>query len=356
MRKDITIQVNSENNQVLRSNDCLGISTENLQGKIIFKPEPFVDGICRMYVNNKGSILMQKEEGCYTLDILSSLLTETGLDVCFKITEAETEEGTPIFATKIMHFKVLDTIDTSGEIPEEYPTWEQVLDSKIAELTELEETVEEAEQSRNQRVNQEIERLENIVIDYDEDIQELQESVETNTNDINDIKQEITLLSLVTETGSKIELAIDNQTYILTAKLKDKNNNVISTSNEIDLPLETMVVGASYDSETKELVITLKNGQTTRVSVADLVSGLIKNTDYASNNTAGIIKMNNTYGFVIDSNKRPYLATILEENYDAKPEGTFIGKGTLDNVLTRYPTRVELNEIIGDIESLLEVI
>ena len=322
MRKDIIIQVNSENNQVLRSNDCLGISTENLQGKIIFKPEPFVDGVCRMYVNHKGSILMQKEEDCYTLDILSSLLTESGLDVCFKITEPETEEGTPIFATKIMHFKVLDTIDISSEIPEEYPSWEQVLDSKIAELTELEETVEEAEQDRNARINQEIERLENIVIDYDEDIQELQESVEsnsenivTNTDDINDIKQEIPLLSLITETGSKIELAIDNQTYILTAKLKDKNNNVISTSNEIDLPLETMVVGASYDSETKELVLTLKNGQTTRVSVADLVSGLIKDTDIVDNLTTD------------DSTK----------------------------VLSAKQGKI-LYEMIGDVESLLEVI
>lgn len=309
-RKDILIKIS--NNQTLISSDTLGISSENLQGKIIFKPEPFVDGTCRMYVEGKGSILMDKQEDCYTLNILSSLLTDSSLDICFKIMEPETEEGTPIFCSKIIHFKVLDTIETAGEIPpEDYPSWEQILDSKIEELTELEEAVEEAEQGRNQRVNQEISRLENIVIDYDEDIQELQnktnsnesninsntqeintlkddvetnsENILSNTDDIEDIKQQINSLALITETGNKIELEIDNQTYIMKAKLKDKNNNVINTSNEIDLPLETMVVGASYDSNTKELVITLKNGQATRISIADLVSGLISDSDIVDN-------------------------------------------------------------------------
>ena len=36
-----------------------------------------------------------------------------------------------------------------------------------------------------------------------------------------------------------------------------------------------MVVGASYDNTTKEVVLTLQNGTTTRFSVADLVDGLV---------------------------------------------------------------------------------
>lgn len=142
--KDIMIIVNSGDNQILKNSDSLGISSENLQGKIIFKPEPFVEGTCRMYIEGRGSILMQKEEDCYTLDILSSLLTEPSLDICFKITEPENEKGIPIFCSKKIHFKVLDTIDSSSTIPEDYPSWEQVLDSMIAEVEELEEDVAEA--------------------------------------------------------------------------------------------------------------------------------------------------------------------------------------------------------------------
>lgn len=143
MRKDILINVNSENNKVKIDNKTLGITSENLQGKIIFKPEPFVDGVCRLYVDGKGSILMDKQEDCYTVNILSSLLTEDSLDVCFKITEPETEDGIPIFCSKIMHFRVLETIDSSSTIPEDYPSWEQVLDSMMAKVEQMESDAED---------------------------------------------------------------------------------------------------------------------------------------------------------------------------------------------------------------------
>jgi len=77
------------------------------------------------------------------------------------------------------------------------------------------------------------------------------------------------------ETGNKVDLEINSSTYVMVAKLYDKNNVLLSTSSPIDLPLETMVVGAEYDEETKEIVLTLKNGTTVRFSVADLVDGLV---------------------------------------------------------------------------------
>lgn len=112
-------------------------------------------------------------------------------------------------------------------------------------------------------------------VDYftQEDIQEIENGVKTDL-------QETVLIdySLITETGSKIDLSINTTNYKLTAILKDKNNNTIYTSNEIDLPLETMVVSASYNNTTKEIILTLQNGTTVRFSVADLVSGLVSET------------------------------------------------------------------------------
>ena len=103
-----------------------------------------------------------------------------------------------------------------------------------------------------------------------EDIQEIENGVKTDL-------QETVLVdySLITETGSKIELSINTTNYKLTAILKDKNNATIYTSNEIDLPLETMVVNATYDNTTKKIILTLQNGTTVEFSVADLVSGLV---------------------------------------------------------------------------------
>lgn len=74
--------------------------------------------------------------------------------------------------------------------------------------------------------------------------------------------------------AKSLTLSVDTSTYVLTATLRDSNGNILS-SPTVDLPLETMVVGASYDESTKEIILTLQNKETTRFSVADLVAGLV---------------------------------------------------------------------------------
>ena len=225
---------------------------------------------------------------------------------------------------------------------------------------------------------------------YEYDDSEIKQDIETIEGNITDINTELgtkvtkdvnnlTYYTLTTQTGSKIQLEINSSTYVLTAKLYDKNNNLISTSTGIDLPLETMVVGASYDSTTKEIVLTLKNGQTIRFSVADLVSGLqeeitldnklsadlvddststnkfvtsqdktnwnakvdeediadfVKNTDYPTENTSGVVKQSQYYGFKTNENGKPYADNFNYSTYQGKDNYIFIGKGTLENVIT----------------------
>lgn len=80
--------------------------------------------------------------------------------------------------------------------------------------------------------------------------------------------------ALKSESGYSIELVLDNTTYKLTAKLKDKDNNIITTSNEIDLPIESLVASVTYDSDTNELVFTLQSGAELRVPLTGIISGL----------------------------------------------------------------------------------
>ncbi len=75
-------------------------------------------------------------------------------------------------------------------------------------------------------------------------------------------------------TGHKIELTLNNSNYQMTAVLKDANDNIISTSNIIDLPIESVVVNGTYDDTTKKVILTLQNGSTIEFSVADLISDL----------------------------------------------------------------------------------
>lgn len=88
------------------------------------------------------------------------------------------------------------------------------------------------------------------------------------TKDVNNL----TNYSLKADTGHEIALSIDPSTYIMTLQLKNEAGDVIS-SGTVDLPLETMVIGASYLSGV--LTLTLKNGQSVNVDISSLISGLV---------------------------------------------------------------------------------
>ena len=107
-------------------------------------------------------------------------------------------------------------------------------------------------------------------------------SEKANANDVYTKIESDNKYSTIPETGNKIEVSIDSTTYIMSLRLKDKNNNILSTA-EVDLPLESVVVNGRYDDTTKELILTLQNGNEVRISVADLISGL-QETLIAGNN------------------------------------------------------------------------
>lgn len=77
--------------------------------------------------------------------------------------------------------------------------------------------------------------------------------------------------------GATLSLTINSSTYIITAILKSKDGTILSTQT-IDLPIESMVVNASYDNSTQAIILTLQNGETVTVPVGDLVNGLATET------------------------------------------------------------------------------
>jgi hypothetical protein len=69
-----------------------------------------------------------------------------------------------------------------------------------------------------------------------------------------------------------LSLSMDTSNYVMTAMLKDKSGNVI-TSSTVDLPLESMVVNGK--EENGNIVLTLQNGNTVSFSISHLVNGLV---------------------------------------------------------------------------------
>ncbi len=148
--------------------------------------------------------------------------------------------------------------------------------------TQFEQYVEQMEQSFDDIQNQidskqgELTAGENVTITDDvissyapTKTSELENDSGYITNDVNNL----VYYETKTNTGTTLVLSLDSSTYIMTLQLKNSAGATISTQS-IDLPIETMIVNASYDNTTKELVLVLQSGNTIRVNIADLVSGL----------------------------------------------------------------------------------
>lgn len=183
-------------------------------------------------------------------------------------------------------------------------------------------------------------------------------------NDLSN-KPNLNVYSLITETGSKIDLEIDSTEYILVAKLYDKNNNLISTSTGIDLPLESVVVSGRYDSTTKTIILTLQNGTTIDVPVGDLVAGL--QTEITSNNMLSSDLVDDTghaHKFVTEQDKTNWNnKSDFSGNYadlSGKPDlsvyelssnkVTTLSSSSTD---TQYPSAKCVYDLVGDIENIL---
>lgn len=215
----------------------------------------------------------------------------------------------------------------------------------------------------------------NIVAGTNIDLKQKNETLEINNTyqyddsdlvkKIDDINNNLKNYSLITETGNKLDLTIDSKTYIMTLKLKDKDDNVLSTGS-VDLPIESMIINVTYNNDNEKLTFTLQNGSVIDVPLDSLISGLVnetdlknilkdyakttdvptkvselandsnyvKNTDYAEENKAGVIKTNIPfYATAVTSDGILYATPRTLEQYAALNNTGIISKGTLENVI-----------------------
>lgn len=78
-----------------------------------------------------------------------------------------------------------------------------------------------------------------------------------------------------TNNGCSISLSLDTNNYQLTISMKNRKGDVIS-SGMVDLPIESLITNASYSN--KVITLTLQNGNTLPINIADVISGLIPET------------------------------------------------------------------------------
>ena len=83
----------------------------------------------------------------------------------------------------------------------------------------------------------------------------------------------------------------------------------------------------------------------------------VKNTDYATNSTGGVIKVGSN-GFFLNANNYPEAQNRNYENYQGAGNNIFISKGTLENVITGkdLTTKSYVDGLVGDIDTALDSI
>ena len=179
-------------------------------------------------------------------------------------------------------FSILNSLSTEGQEESVLPTpsqWEIYISQIETMLDEFTTDYNEFKDDITEQFNDLKEDCESKCDDVIERLAQDEQNIQTNTDNIRTNAEAIDALntslldySLITETGNKISMSINPNTYVITLSLKDKNDNVLSTQS-VDLPLETMIVSASYSNGV--LTFTLKNGQTLQVPISDLINGLV---------------------------------------------------------------------------------
>lgn len=147
--KDVIIKIYKDSS-VYTEIGIIGINYENLQGKLVFEfVDEFVDGTAYLEFERKfekGLIPMNKVGKTYEIEIKSSLLKEIGnIELQLRITQDSIPSGIPVYKSKVFTLEVLDAINATSEIPDEYPEWIDLANEKIKEMDNLNITTERVE-------------------------------------------------------------------------------------------------------------------------------------------------------------------------------------------------------------------
>lgn len=192
---------------------------------------------------------------------------------------------------------------TAASLTEDLELAYNQLDDKIdSEVNTLNDTIVELESTLNDKIDNVEESLNTEIGNVEELLSARIEDIDTSLNDkINDVEANLDdykleaeekfidaselvdalePYSLIVNTGSKVKINFDEATYKFSVTLMDVDENNLSTSNEIDLPLESVVIDGRYDNDRKEIILTLKNGNEINFSIADLVNGLVSQDDF----------------------------------------------------------------------------
>lgn len=159
-----------------------------------------------------------------------------------------------------------------------------------------------------------------------------------------------------TKYGASLSLTINDE-YVISGQLLDQNGDPLGEEQTLDLPLESMVVDGSYDSENKALILTLDNGNTISIPIADLINGLQAEITPENKLSADLVDDSSTENKFVTQEEKEEIATIsskLDEvstpnkiyGTDSNGNQTTYDKNSLVD-LSNYYNKSEANALLG---------
>ena len=128
---------------------------------------------------------------------------------------------------------------------------------------------------------------------------------------------------------------------------KQEVNNLIPTT-----------LSSLQDDSTHRLVTDTEKSTWNNKLDSSALDGYVKNTDYATGNVGGVVKVSSGYNTSISSTGGLRATSITYSQYETADNYSFIGKGTLENVITGkdLTTKSYVDGLVGDIGTALDTI
>lgn len=362
--RDINILINKDHTLTF-PNDYAGLQEENLQGNITFSFDEFVQGKARAEViinNESGYIELEQVNETYVLPIKASLLTsdfiimqlvidepaiynlttDTSIvdgktyyqkvgDEYIVVTNPVEEDlstyyvaSIPVWKSETFTLKVGFSINATTTIPEDYPSWVEIIDELVIET--------EKAIAKASNVNISSEQLTNGV----KVITTNRDGVETET---------------IVPQGPQGEPGVPGAVKFL----------IVNELPTEDIQTDTIYLVPSDDPTTQDMYLEYMyiNNQWELLGQKQIVvdlSNYVQFTDYANGTTGGVVKTGNR--FSVSSSGIPSCAERTYAQYQTDANGSFISKGTLENVITGkgLTTKSYVDGLVGDINTAIDTI
>lgn len=376
--ENIYVKIKRKTREVNPKQIFIGLDGENLQENVIFSFEDeFVQGQARLEVEfrdgTKGQITdIQKNGENYVLPIKSEITKYSGCKAQLVIDEGTDENAIPIFKSLFVGLIVAESINASTPVPEGYTEW---IDSANAKLNEMDTLNLDASKSGKvtaviitrkdgtQKIVQVLDGIDGIGLNFNWNGTSLGVKREDEEN------YHYTNLKGDTGAPGQIKMLIVNELPLVGSgdtlyfvpkddpKQQDIYDEYAWLDNKWERLGEKQIKIDLSDYYTKQETNTLLDGKADVEDIPDLTD-YVKNTDYATSQKGGVIKVYQDYGTDITGQGRLCGTTKIYSDYLSGNNAMIISKGTLENVITGkdLTTKAYVDGLVGDINTALDAI